>query len=89
MVSSEQKVIFLKTLGKHGYAPKILLYLNSKGIVNPSSKQSYSIEHIRGVMNGHRENVDIELAIYDFYEETKTKAERLKKLQSKNTQQQV
>ena len=68
MISQLDKQELSLTLGKN-YSAAILLFLKSKEIVNPSTREPYSDSFIRQVMNGNKENVDIELSIWELYEQ--------------------
>lgn len=66
MISENFKNIIVKTLGKK-YSPVIKKHLDGKGIKNEDGN-SFSIESIRLLVGGFRENKEVERSIIDLVE---------------------
>jgi len=78
-VTKEFRRKFKENLGeKFEYTPKVSAILEEKKITN-RNKKPYSSYSIRNVFAGLQNNIDIELAIFDVYEnaiQTKDKLEQ-------------
>lgn len=85
MISKKEKKLLIEVLG-HQYTPKIMPYLEKLGIRNERGKQ-FSVESIRMIANGFRENEKVELAIMQLVNKTikakKAMALKRKKLSKK------
>ncbi|MFH7013109.1 hypothetical protein ACHRV5_14675 [Flavobacterium sp. FlaQc-52] len=85
MISKKEKRLLIEVLGRQ-YTPKIMPYLQNVGIKNEKGKQ-FSVDSIRMITNGFRENEKVELAIMQLINKTvkakKAMALKRKKLSKK------
>lgn len=63
MITEKDRESLKKVIGNR-YSRKVLQILNKNEAITSAGK-SFSIEYIRQVFNGHHENKDVELAIYE------------------------
>lgn len=68
MISKKEKRLLIEILGCQ-YTPKVMPYLQKLGIKNEKGK-SFSVDSIRMIANGFRENEKVELAIMQLVNKT-------------------
>ena len=80
MISENDRTELKQIIGNR-YTGKVKFILSENKDVSCSGKP-YSIEFIRQVFNGHIENLDVELAIYELRDKILAKEAKLKKKKS-------
>lgn len=79
MINDLQKEEITKTLGFH-YSKKIIDFLNKKGF-KPDRSETFTNAIIQKIVNGHVENLQIEIEILKFVKQLKAKQEKLQQKQ--------
>lgn len=77
MISAKESKELQEILGKP-YAPAVNRILKANG-VNPEKEKPFSNQMINMVLHGRRENIDIELALYQLRDQIIRKNEALQK----------
>jgi len=85
MISKKEKKLIIEILGHH-YTPKVMPHLKKLGIKNEKNID-FSVDSIRMITNGFRENETVEFAIMQLINKTikakKAMALKRKKLSKK------
>ncbi|MDL2143554.1 hypothetical protein QQY79_13570 [Flavobacterium tructae] len=68
MISKKEKKLIIEILGRQ-YTPKVMPYLKKAGIKNERNND-FSVDSIRMITNGFRENERVELAIMQLVNKT-------------------
>lgn len=84
MITSLEKTKLSKIL-RNNYSYKVIDILNKKGLTNKFGKP-YSPSSIRMVFNGHNENLDIELAIYELRDDILAKEQKLQTIRNQSNE---
>lgn len=85
MITADDRKILRTVLG-YGYAKKVLNRLSCNNVTKDDDEQ-YSEDTVKAVFNARRRNIDIELAIWQVYDEEKAK--RMEIEQKRNAAQQA
>lgn len=83
MINDQEREELKKVIGKH-YTRKVLNLLNQRNAMTGAGR-SFSIEYIRQVFNGHHQNEEVELAIYDLRDKIISIKEELRDRKKKLT----
>ena len=84
MISEDFRQKFTQDLGIIRYTSKVQKILEAKEIFTNRGTIA-TASTIRNVFGGHQEDEDIELAIYEVYEEELNKKNKLKQLRNKHS----